>query len=273
MSRRLESLRGELDAALNRVIELHFERASDARYSAISTSVLSQILGRLQSTLTFGTWAQRSGPQVIGTPPTSIERAARTEVVATPPGSFRVVVRKEELELAPEFDQSVQVVFDLAEAAAHDALNDDFGEKAQALGREGTRRLELLFKKLADEDLHTELLWNSPAESREVLVTSDVAAQLSKWLAQMTPSIEQVTVEGYLRRADTLSGAFKIEATATGRIVEGSGDPEVLAHAEMDALYIADIEHETRTSPHSGRVTERFTLTALRSTATHPNQT
>lgn len=263
MERRLAELRARLDAALDRTIELRFSKRWSPGSHGLSTSLLASILGRLQTTLTYGTWAMKAGPSVAGNVPRSVERDAATEVVATPPGSFGLLMRKEELGLSDDFDKSVLVVFDLARAATREELDGDVEQLAQSLGPEATRRAELFFRKLAESDLDTDLSWQSGSSRRSLFLSKEQAGALSEWLAVAIPRIDTFDVIGYLRRADTINGSFRVESQATGQLFEGGSDPEVLAHAEMDALYKASIEETIRSAPHTGRSTSKYRLVAL----------
>jgi hypothetical protein len=265
MERRLSTLQETLTAAINRVLELRFVNSSNPGLGSIPSQLLSNLLNRIQGTLTYGTWAFTSGPNVAGSPPPSIERSAATEVVATGTGSFRLMLRKQQIDISPNFDRSVITVLDLATAAVDHALDDTAGAKAQDLGKEATRRLELFFKKLGEERVDTEFTWQAPNFEADIYVDHGTARDLSEWLAVAIPAIEPIVVRGFLRRADTLTGSFKIEAEATGTLYEGTGDSDLLAHAEMDALYEADIMVERRTAQHTGRMTEKMRLLALRS--------
>ena len=179
-----------------------------------------------------------------------------------------MILHKRELDINPNFDKSVATIFDIVSDAVSERQHQLDGANARPRSREATRRLELFFRKLGEERLDTEFTWQTRDYESDVFVSAGAASALSKWLALAVPVIEQIVVRGYLRRADTLTGAFKVEHEATGRMYEGSGDTEVLAHAEMDALYEAEITLERQTAPHTGRVTEKMKLVGLRPVVT-----
>ena len=263
MQRRISSLEDELLAASNRKFEFRFVDREDPTSHGISTSLLSKFLSRIQSTITYGAWAMVAGSEVAGNVPASIERSAMTEVVAMPSGSFGLVLQKVNNDFSTEFDQSVDLIIDLVDAAISERLNDEIGEKVQSLGRESTRRLQLFVKRIAQEGLDAELTWSNPNGKRTSYLSGPAASELSAWLSQMSPEIVIEVVQGYLRRADTINGSFKIESRATSAMYEGKGDAAVLAHAEMDALYMAEIEIVKYSSLLTSRTVEKTRLIGL----------
>jgi hypothetical protein len=263
MQRRLGDLQAELLEANQRTFEFRFVDVSRPNFHGISTSLLSTFLSKIQSTITYGAWATFAGSEVSGYVPASIERSAMTEVVAMPTGSFGLVLQKSNNDFATEFDQTVELIVDLVEAAIEQRLDDDIASKVQALGRESSQRLQTFVKKVSAEGLDTEITWSNPQGLRSAYLTEASAAELSSWLSQMSPEIESQTILGYLRRADTINGSFKIESQATSAMYEGKGEVAMLAHTEMDALYRAELEVVTYNSTHTGRTVSRTRLIGL----------
>jgi hypothetical protein len=263
MEARKTKIEDELLAANQRRIELRFIDQDNPAGHGLSTTLLSVLLSRLQSTVSYGAWSMVAGPGVQGNLPTSIERSAMTEVVAMPPGSFGLVLRKKDNDFAQEFDQSIDLLVDLLDAASLGRFDEGLESKAAQLGKEASRKFELLLKKIASESLDTDFSWNNPDSRRDVLLRSSDAMLLSQWLAQVSPEVETVEVVGYLRRADSTNGSFKIELKASGEMIEGVGDVAMLTHTEIDALYTAQIEHLVQRSPHTGRTTEKNRLLHL----------
>jgi hypothetical protein len=263
MQRRLSGLEEELVETNQRKFEFRFVDPSRPTFHGMSTSLLSNFLAKIQSTITYGAWAMFAGSEVAGNVPASIERFAMTEVVAMPTGSFGLVLQKSNNDFATEFDQSVELIVDLVEAAVEHRLDDSIIEKVQSLGRESSRRLQMFVKKVSSEGLDTEITWSNPEGLRSAYLSESDASQLSSWLSQSSPEIRNDTIVGYLRRADTINGSFKIESQATAEMYEGKGDVAVLAHAEMDALYSAQIEVVVYSSTLTGRSVEKTRLVEL----------
>src|SRR5215207_8529448 len=94
--RRIRFLSEELEAVTSKLLDLRFDDRLHSR--AIQTSLLSNLLSRFQTALTYTGWALEAGPGIRGTPPSRIDRSTETEVLALAPGSFLVRIRKASLE-------------------------------------------------------------------------------------------------------------------------------------------------------------------------------
>jgi hypothetical protein len=259
--RRVDWLHSELEAALSATLQIHLE-AKLVKKPTIRTGVLGHLLSRLQSSLDYTTWAVHAGPGISGNVPASIRRAASTDVMALAPGSLDIVVRRSELALSSEFEQSINHVLDLADSGAQ----HDFGEVAEAvatsLGREPTRRLELFFRALSEEGIESDLHWRGRV-ARDARLTHEAAGDIAKWLASAEPATEEIDVLGQLIAADTESGRFVLEADAEQRWEGRAFPPELLHAKELNASYLARLQIVTLTSLHTGAKRQRAALVGL----------
>jgi hypothetical protein len=257
---RIRFLGEELEAFTEKLLDLRFDDRIHRR--SMPTALLANLLSRLQTALTYTGWALEVGPGIRGEPPARIDRDTETEVVALATGSFLVRIRKSSLELDSHLlDNAIQMVLELAEASAGNALDTEVEEKAQLLGREPTRRLALFFRKLSESSLTTNFHWMGLPE-REVEIDPAQAGNLGMWLEEVEESIGQMTIRGALKVADTLRSRFAI-LDESGRSYEGRADPNLLAHLEIEADYIADVQITTSVSDRIGASAERITLLSI----------
>ena len=262
---RLAAVSAERAGLDDDALDLAFsEQGSNARHS-MSTSVLANLLGRLQKALTFAGWARMAGPGVAGDPPSLVVRAFETEVRAFTAGSFQVELGPYESALE---HGALEGAFDdflrLAEAglrADGPRADDDVLELAQMLGSEATRRFALFFAKVHEAQLEARFERRADPEHAVVLHPAQ-ALQISQWLGDVEEQFETVPVAGRLTAADVNGGRFAI-TDEMGEIHEGRAAPELLSHAVIDGAYFATMRVTTSTSVVTGVERKRAVLEAL----------
>jgi hypothetical protein len=243
-----------------------------AQRQSLHAPFFSQLLSRLQSMLTFATWAYDAGPGVQGNVPVRYERMSSTEVFALTPGSFEFGVRKADgdldqaqwANLASLYDKAVGSLVDLTEAAAAHGMDEEQQEVVRTIGPEASRRLQLLMKKFAEEQATINLTLEAPDRRRRVTLEPADAKYLADWLSEYEAALDEMEVTGVLRVLDTVRGRFGIEDTTTGQLYEGKAPPALLSGANVEGgSYRARISVETHVAEHRGETSETLTLLGI----------
>lgn len=262
---RLDALGAEMDSLESEVFELAFSDQETIAKHSLSTSVLTNLLGRFQRALTFAGWARVAGPGVRGTPPAAIARAMETEVNAFVPGSFAIELTPYQLALEHE---ALDAAFDDFLTLANAGLSEDaptptvaVTEVAQLLGAEATRRFALFFAKVHEAHLEARFGRLSDPDT-EVQILPEQALQLSAWLKGVEQAIATVTVSGVLSAADSLTGRFAL-TDELGEVHEGRAAPELLSRGVIDGLYVATMRVTTSKSNVTRAENKHAVLEAL----------
>lgn len=248
-------------------LELEGELADGHR---LPVTTVTNILGRLQRTITGVSWSIRSGRSISGTVPAAVDRATSLDLLATAPGSFEFHFRHpsgprdrlEQTRLDLDEPEIIEKAFETLgrwfhfEAGAIDA--PETHEAIADLGPFAAKHLEGFVRALGQQDLTAKLQWQGTRSGNAVL-TPDRATALADWLAYEVSETQVVDVRGTLRAADEDNGTFAIVDAAGNRYEGKAVEPSLVSEKTISREVSARLE-QVLTELTSGAVVIRYRL-------------